>query len=98
MTHDTSSGPKECRRLSLIARVDRGALYEEVWSVPVRTVSKRYEVSDVALAKVCRRLKIPVPGKGYWNKITAHLPVPPRPPLPPLGSEDATSSPTGSES
>jgi integrase len=92
------SGPKECRRLSLIARVDRRALYEEVWSAPLRNVAKHYEVSDVALAKACRRLKIPVPGRGYWNKIAAHLPVPPRPPLPPLDSEGVASPPTGSES
>ena len=30
---------------------DRVKLYEEVWAEPVRTVAKRYGVSDVALAK-----------------------------------------------
>jgi integrase len=72
-------------RLSLLARIDRKALYEEVWRDPMRIVAKRYGVSDVALAKTCRKLKIPVPGRGHWAKVAAGLPVPPRPPLPPLG-------------
>ena len=49
-------------------RVSREELYEKVWTQPVRTVAKRLGVSDVALAKDCRRLKIPLPGRGYWAK------------------------------
>jgi hypothetical protein len=37
----------------------RSELYGEVWKEPVRTVAKRYGVSDVAVGKICRRLKIP---------------------------------------
>jgi hypothetical protein len=47
-------------------RYERKRLYEEVWAEPVRTVAKRYGISGVALAKICRRLSIPVPGRGYW--------------------------------
>jgi hypothetical protein len=32
-------------------------------------VSKRDGISDVGLAKVCRKLDIPVPPRGYWARI-----------------------------
>ena len=65
-------------------RYDREELYEKVWKVPLRTLAKEYGVSDIALAKTCRKLNVPVPGRGYWAKREALLLVPPRPPLPPL--------------
>jgi hypothetical protein len=61
----------------------RSELYEEVWKEPVRTVAKRYGVSDVALGKICRKLKVPLPGMGYWACIRAGQNVP-RPQLPEL--------------
>ena len=41
---------------------DRDVLYEQVWAEPVRDLAKRYGVSDVALAKACRRLSVPAAG------------------------------------
>ena len=32
-------------------------------------LSKRYGISDVGLAKICRRMDIPVPPRGYWARI-----------------------------
>ena len=46
---------------------DREVLYSEVWAEPVRIVAERYDVSDVALAKACRKLAVPLPGRGYWG-------------------------------
>lgn len=68
---------------------DRLILYEEVWTEPVKVVAARYGVSDVALAKNCRRLGVPLPGRGYWAKKKAGT-APSRPPLPglPAGVED----------
>ena len=34
-------------------RYERETLYNEVWAEAVRTVAKRYGVSDVALRKTC---------------------------------------------
>src|SRR5690606_16336719 len=51
--------------------IDRTALYEEVWTDPVAIVAPRYGISDVALAKACKKLKIPLPGRGYWAKVKA---------------------------
>ena len=47
---------------------NREELYTEVWKEPMVKVSARYGISDVALAKVCRKLSIPVPGRGHWAK------------------------------
>ena len=54
---------------------DRTQLYNEVWKEPVSKVAKRYGVSDVALAKVCRSLEVPLPGRGYWAQLRAGRPV-----------------------
>lgn len=62
-------------------QIDREALYEEVWSDPVIVVAARYGLSDVGLAKICKRLQIPLPRRGYWAKLkagrkTAKAPLP----------------------
>ncbi len=44
--------------------VTREGLYELVWSEPISRISKRFGVSDVAVAKVCRKLNVPRPGRG----------------------------------
>jgi len=69
---------------SLMSRYDREKIYEEIWSEPMIKVAKRYNISDVGLAKVCRKLNIPRPGRGYWEKKEAGKPVPRRPQLPPI--------------
>lgn len=66
----------------LRSRYNREELYENVWKVPLRTLAKEYGVCDVALGRTCRKLNVPVPGRGYWAKKAAHLPLPARPPLP----------------
>ena len=61
----------------------RSQLYELVWSKPVRDLAAEFGISDVALAKRCRALKIPVPPRGYWARVAAGQ-KPRRPPLPPF--------------
>jgi len=31
----------------------------------------RYGISGVALAKTCRKLRVPPPSRGYWAKVKA---------------------------
>ncbi|MCZ7662706.1 MAG: hypothetical protein M5U22_07115 [Thermoleophilia bacterium] len=62
---------------------DRNLLYEEVWAEPIQVVAKRYGVSDVALGKTCRRMGVPLPGRGYWARLRAGR-AEAKPPLPPL--------------
>lgn len=47
---------------------NRVELYDEVWGHPLVKLSQKYGISDVRLGKVCRKLKIPHPGRGYWAK------------------------------
>jgi hypothetical protein len=61
--------------------VTRDKLYEEVWQTPGRKLAERYCVSDVALAKICRKLNVPRPYRGYWSRIQAGQ-QPKRTPLP----------------
>lgn len=51
--------------------LSREDLYELAWSKPLRELAKDFGISDVALAKRCGRLGIPVPGRGYWARIDA---------------------------
>lgn len=67
----------------------REELYEQVWSRPLRDLARDYGLSDVGLAKICRRLKVPLPGRGYWAQRHAGK-ISPRPPLPLLGKDDQT--------
>lgn len=63
--------------------VHREELYAQVWSQPMVRLAKRYGVSDVALEKVCRKLDIPVPPRGYWRRLQTGW-RPAQPPLPKL--------------
>jgi hypothetical protein len=54
---------------SLMRRYDRQALYEQVWAEPVQNVAKSYGVSGVRLGRVCRRLNVPVPPRGYSARV-----------------------------
>jgi hypothetical protein len=61
--------------------LSREDLYELAWSKPISELSKDFGISDVALAKRCRRLGIPLPGRGYWARVDAGQ-KPYRPKLP----------------
>jgi len=51
-----------------IIQLSRNELYDQVWEEPMVKVAARYGLSDVGLAKTCKRHKIPIPGRGYWAK------------------------------
>jgi len=57
--------------MSKLVVLERTKLYEEVWAEPVRTVAKRYGISDTTLRKHCKDLNVPLPPRGYWVKIAA---------------------------
>lgn len=68
----------------------RSELYERVWSKPVTEVAAEFGISDVALAKRCRALNIPLPWRGYWAKVQAGK-SPRRTPLRPFRDTRKTS-------
>ncbi len=47
----------------------REELYDRVWSTPMQKLALEFGLSDVGLAKVCKRHKIPRPSRGYWAKL-----------------------------
>jgi hypothetical protein len=60
---------------------NREQLYAEIWENPLVKLAAKYGISAVALGKVCRKLQIPLPGRGYWvkkefGKAVVHLPLP----------------------
>src|ERR1700682_1141447 len=66
--------------------VAREKLFEEVWAEPMTTVAKRYGVSSSYLARVCERLNVPRPARGYWTRLQVGQ-SPSRPELPAAGPE-----------
>ena len=47
----------------------RTEVYDLAWSEPLLTLSKRYNISNVGLRKICIRLNIPLPKNGHWQKV-----------------------------
>src|SRR5205809_6892525 len=69
-----------------LSRLSRQELYDLVWSTPASALSEEFGVSDVAIAKRCKKLRVPRPSRGYWAKVEAGK-KPKRPPLPPTADE-----------
>ena len=42
-----------------------------IWSWPVWSLAGEWGISDVGLAKICKRNNIPRPGLGYWARVQA---------------------------
>lgn len=68
-------------------KISREELYRRVWETPVRTLAKEFDISDVGLAKTCRKLEIPLPPVGHWMKVQ-HGKVVKQPALPPSDTTD----------
>ena len=49
--------------------LSREELYERVWATPMKRLAVEFGLSDVGLAKICKKHKIPRPSRGYWAKI-----------------------------
>jgi len=49
----------------------KAELYEMVWKSPATHLSKKLGISDVAIAKICKKNNIPKPWAGYWQQLSA---------------------------
>ena len=67
-------------------KLTRKELYDKVWEQPMTKVAPTLGLSDVGLAKVCRKYQIPRPRVGYWAKL-AHGKTVEREELPSLDDE-----------
>ncbi len=77
-------------------KYDREKLYQEIWTDPVTEVAKRYQMSDVNLRKICKKLDIPLPPAGYWSKLRAGKKVS-KPSLPKLKTPPNEDKPKSGE-
>src|SRR5690606_33200766 len=62
-------------------KLTRRELYDRVWQTPMSRLAPEFGITDVALAKTCRKHGIPRPGRGYWARLAAGA-KDPQPPLP----------------
>jgi AcrR family transcriptional regulator len=68
------------------AELTREELYQRVWSEPISVVAGTLGLSGNALAKICNRLLVPYPSRGYWAKRRGRSnPLQPALPPPPEG-------------
>jgi hypothetical protein len=49
-------------------KIERAQLYKQVWSKPMSKLAKDYGISDVGLKKICKKLNVPTPPRGYWAR------------------------------
>lgn len=55
-------------RGSALQALSREALHRMVWTTPIEQLAAGLGVSDVAVHKRCRKLEIPTPPRGYWQR------------------------------
>lgn len=56
-------------------KITREDLYKKVWQTPVDVLAKEFGISGRGLKKICVRLGVPTPARGYWAKLNAGKPV-----------------------
>jgi AcrR family transcriptional regulator len=65
-------------------RLTREELYELAWSKPLTRLAEELGITGNALAKICDRVLVPHPRRGYWSAAggSRHEVRPPLPPAP----------------
>lgn len=79
------------------SQLTRQELYDLVWKTPMTKLAAEFGLSDVGLAKVCKRYDIPRPPVGYWAKLEFGKKVT-QTPLPPRDNNEVVSFATQSSS
>lgn len=46
----------------------REDLFIQVWQQPMTKLAEGYGLSDVGLRKICKKLNVPLPPRGYWAR------------------------------
>jgi hypothetical protein len=55
--------------------LSRDELYSQIWATPMIRLAAQYGITGTGLAKICARLNVPCPPRGYWAKKAAGKPV-----------------------
>jgi len=53
------------------SEITREQLYDLVWSTPMTRLAAQYSISDAGLRKICKKMEIPLPKAGHWEKLKA---------------------------
>lgn len=56
------------RTVEPMPTITRRELYDLVWATPMTKLAESFGLSDVGLAKICERHRVPTPPRGYWAK------------------------------
>jgi len=51
--------------------LSREELFALVWERPTSEIAKELGISDVAVGKLCEKLQVPKPPRGYWARVEA---------------------------
>lgn len=50
-------------------KLSREELFALVWEKPTSEIAKELGLSDVVIGKLCTKLQVPKPPRGYWARI-----------------------------
>lgn len=67
----TAAPNRVAPHFSDVVEMTREELYEHVWTTPIQLLSEALGLSDIGLAKTCRQMEVPKPGRGYWARLDA---------------------------
>ncbi len=62
---------KATDRATIPRKITREELYDMVWAEPVSKLAEKLGISGFAVAKWCKKLGVPRPGRGYWARVEA---------------------------
>jgi hypothetical protein len=71
--------------------LSRKELYDLVWSIPMTSLSKRFGTTDTKFRAICKKMNVPIPKAGHWQRIQYGKKVE-IPDLPPEDSETIIST------
>lgn len=75
MTGSEGTTTADYQTNSHVRRVTREELFKKVWQKPMIRLAEEFGISGNGLAKVCDKLNVPYPPRGYWAKKEAGKPV-----------------------
>jgi hypothetical protein len=81
-------GVKSAANGPTVIQFTRRELYDAVWSKSCQKLAADLGISDVGLAKTCKRMGIPRPSLGYWARVAAGEKVPKTPLPEPQAGQD----------
>ena len=65
--------------MSMQIKLTREELHDKIWKTPASELAKQFHISDVALGKICRKMNVPKPPRGYWERLRAGESIPQTP-------------------